>query len=227
MRLISRLITAAAALAMVTLGLAPAAQAASPNVFTVADGSSYEYYKDCQVVAPYACGTNATSMYILISDTYPGKGYPITLGYQLEPITATAGADYTGTTGTVTIPAGTYQAQLLIPIVNDGAAEGSETFRVRLTSSSSGGTFTDTGIGTILDEGQIPLDCDLSKPNVATTSLACTNRPGTQNWQLVVDCFEGAWGYRRAYGPAVTGSGTSTAVCSVNEYDGAAFQVLP
>jgi hypothetical protein len=229
-RTIPRLLTSAAAVALVALGLGPAAQAAKPNnnnVFTVYDSASYEYVKTCSNTAPFTCGTFAESMYVQIVGPYPPKNSPITLGYQIDAITATAGADYTVTSGTATIAAGQYVTWILIPLVADGVAEPNETFRVRLTSSSIGGDISDTGIATIWNDGQIPPDCNLSKPDLATTSMTCTNRPAGQRWQHIVICRDGAWGYVRAYGPVVTGNGTSTAVCSVSGYLESDFYVVP
>jgi Calx-beta domain len=229
MRTIARLLTFAATVTLVGLSLVPAAQAAKPhNVFTVYDGASYEYVKTCADTAPFSCGTFAESMFVQIVGPYPPKNYPITLTYRIEPITATAGADYTLSSGTAAIAAGQYVTGIRIPLVADGVAEPNETFRVRLTSSSIGGNISDTGIGTIWNDGQIPPDCNLSKPDLITTSMTCTNRPAGQRWQHIVTCGDiGAWGYVRAYGPVVTGNGTSTAVCDdFAGYDESQFYVV-
>ncbi|MGY0233199.1 Calx-beta domain-containing protein [Longispora urticae] len=214
MRNVSRLFVAAAAVAMATLGMVPAAQAASPNnTFSVNGGFADEYTRSCQAVAPFACTFGATSMPVTVSISSP-KNYPVTVGYQLESMTATNGVDYTATTGTVTIPAGAFWGRVQIPIVHDGIVEGTEQFRIRLTSSSIGGNFSATGTASIFDEGNIPFDCSLSKSDLATTTISCTNRPATQPWQTVVYCEDFVMGYTEAKGVAITGNGTSTAVCN-------------
>ncbi|WP_018353377.1 Calx-beta domain-containing protein [Longispora albida] len=219
MRFVPRLMMVAAAAALTTLGMMPSAQAANPsNVFTVNDGWSYEYEKSCQSTAPFACTSNATSLSIMVSGAYPGKSYAITLGYQVEAVSATAGVDYVASTGTVTIPAGNYRGYLSVPLVNDGLAEGTETFRIRLTSSSAGGNISDTGLGYIWNEGQIPADCALSKSDLRTTTISCSGRPATQPWRTVVNCEDVGMGYLQAYGAAITGNGTSTAVCNVDSF---------
>ncbi|MGY0237057.1 hypothetical protein [Longispora urticae] len=53
--------------------------------------------------------------------------------------------------------------------------------------------------------------------------MTCTNRPAGLTWQHIVTCGEGGWGYAGAYGPVVTGSGTSTAVCASMGYDESEF----
>lgn len=228
---IPRLLTLVATAALVTIGLAPVAQAAKPQppaTFTVYDGASYEYVKTCANTAPFACGTFAQNMFVQIVGPYPPKSFPITLGFAIDPITATPGADYTVTSGTATIPANQYVTSIWIPLVADGVAEPDETFRVRLTSSSIGGNLSDTGIGTIWNDGQIPPDCTLSKSDLRTTSMACTDRPPTQRWQHIVTCGEHGWGYIFAYGPEVTGNGTSTAVCTqFAGYDESTFRIVP
>lgn len=53
--------------------------------------------------------------------------------------TATSGDDFTPLTGSVTIPAGSLQADITIPVLNDDAAEDTETVIVTLTSIAAGG----------------------------------------------------------------------------------------
>ena len=75
-----------------------------------------------------------------------------------------AGQDFTGSTsGTVTITPYNQSINIVVPMVNDGVAEPSETFTVRLTSASVPGDISDTGIATITDGGQFPADCTLSQ----------------------------------------------------------------
>ena len=219
MKLVTRLMAAAVILAG-AVAFAQSAQASTRVTFTVQDAQSYEYVKDCSTQAPYPCTTSSLTMYVEIWTPLPPKPYrDVTFGYAIDPITATEGVDYTGTTGTTVMAAGTNFAFVAIPVINDGVPEGSETLRVRLTSSSIGGDISDTGIGTILNDGQIPADCTLSRPSLMVTSMGCTNRPTTQQWQIQITCYDsGAWGYVRGYGNLVTGNGTSTVTCDEVDY---------
>jgi Calx-beta domain len=233
MKPVIRLLTAAAAAALVALALSPAAEAAKPPpggiTFSVQDAQAYEYVKDCSTVAPFPCTTSGTSMYVEIWTPSP-VNQQVTFGYVIDPVTATQGTDYTGTTGTAVMAANTNFAFIQIPVIMDGVAESAETLRVRLTSSSIGGNITDTGTGTILNDGQIPADCTLSRPSLMVTSLQCTNRPPAQNWKFQITCYDsGGWGYVRASGAVVTGNGTSTATCTYVDYDYGYpyFYVLP
>ena len=67
---------------------------------------------------------------------------------------ATAGADYTATTGTVTFAANTNTPQLItVPILQDTLSEGNETFTVTLSNPTGSATFADnSGLGTITDD---------------------------------------------------------------------------
>jgi Calx-beta domain len=219
MKPVTRLLTAAATVALGALALVPTAQAAGPT-FSVLDGQAYEYRKDCSTQGPpFPCTTSTQTMYVEIWTSWP-VSRQVTFGYQIEPITATQGADYTGTTGTVVMAARTNFAFIAIPVILDSVAEPSETLRVRLTSSSIGGNISDTGIGTILNDGQIPADCTLSRPSLMVTSLACAGRPPAQRWYVEVTCYDsGGWGYIRASGEIVTGNGTSVAECTRVDYD--------
>ncbi|HEY0638332.1 MAG TPA: Calx-beta domain-containing protein [Pseudonocardiaceae bacterium] len=220
MRPVIRLFTMAAAAALGVLALVPAAQAAPAPVFTVGDTSTYEYRKDCSTQGPpYACTTTAQTMYFQIWTPSTVRNR-VTFGYQIEVGTATPGVDFTGPlTGTAVMAANTNWAYISVPLVMDGVAEPSETLRVRLTSSSTAGDISDPGNGTILNDGQIPADCTLSRPTLNVTSLSCTDRPATQNWYFGITCREGGWGYVTARGATVTGNGTSTAECAFVDYE--------
>jgi hypothetical protein len=66
---------------------------------------------------------------------------PATVNFTLTALTATAGADFNGSPGTVTFPAGTATnttKTISIPIVNDALSENSESFRVNLIPGAGG-----------------------------------------------------------------------------------------
>ena len=65
-----------------------------------------------------------------------GSDGEITVDYAASNGTATAGADYTATSGTITFADGETTKQIVVPILNDAVAEGDET--VNLTLSAPG-----------------------------------------------------------------------------------------
>jgi hypothetical protein len=221
MRTIRLAIVAAAALA--TLGLMPTAQAGPPppTSFTVHDSQASEYIRDCTTSAPSHCNVAlSSSLYIGFTvNNRPkqnGQYFPITVNYQIINGTAVAGQDFTvATSGSVTITPNNQNINLAVPIVNDGVAEPTETFTVRITSTSVPGDISDTGTGTIIDGDQFPDDCTLTQNlDASTRSLTCTGRPAAQRW-LIVQPWLG-WGYEHEYGNMVTGNGTSTASWVMN-----------
>lgn len=211
--------------ALVTLGVLPTAQASYSPVFTVQDSTAYEYYWTCSSSSPYTCSTTGLSVHVPITANYPSS-VPITIGYEIVDMTTTAGQDYSvATSGTVTMPAWQPAATVLVPLLNDGAVEPTETFQVRLTSSSAGGNISDTGIGTVRDGSQIPSDCTLTRSNAYTASISCGSRPAGGQWYHKVVCQ--GWGAGSVNGNTVTGNGTSTASCPTNQtYRASTFETI-
>ncbi|WP_405383416.1 Calx-beta domain-containing protein [Maribacter sp. LLG6340-A2] len=84
---------------------------------------------------------------------------PFTVDYQTVNNSATAGADYTATSGTMTFT-GTVgnTATFDVPILDDGLLEGAETFRIEMSNSSNNNVvISDTATGTIADDEGIIL----------------------------------------------------------------------
>jgi Tol biopolymer transport system component len=80
------------------------------------------------------------------------KPTPITVSYGTQAVTAGA-ADYTGKSGSITIPANSVSGVVSISVKSDTAVEASETFKVKLTAVSAGSSIQfGTATGTILDD---------------------------------------------------------------------------
>jgi len=80
----------------------------------------------------------------------------VTVRYATVDDSATAGADYTATSGTLTFAPGQTSRSIEVPVLHDGLAEGSETFTV-LLSNPSGATLSDaTGVGTVTETATAP-----------------------------------------------------------------------
>jgi len=82
----------------------------------------------------------------LLSSAASGK--PITVNYTTANGTATAGSDYTATSGSVTIPAGSMSANITVPVIDDAIADKDETFTVTLSVPSDGNAQVGAGQGT-------------------------------------------------------------------------------
>ncbi|MGQ0618367.1 MAG: Calx-beta domain-containing protein [Panacagrimonas sp.] len=68
---------------------------------------------------------------------------PVRVNYTTQNLTATAGSDYTATTGFRNIPRGSTTTTLGIPILNNSPFEPNENFLIRITSVSGGGATVD------------------------------------------------------------------------------------
>lgn len=98
---------------------------------------------------------------------------PITFDYGTADGTATAGQDYTATTGSATIPAGQTSTTISIPITPDGIDEADETFFLNLGNPTNATIATPQLQATILDD-------DLPTLNIGDVTIIEGNPfPGT------------------------------------------------
>jgi hypothetical protein len=96
-------------------------------------------------------GNSGTSNMVFTITKTNATAFDETVNYTTVAVSATAGTDYTTTSGTLTFLAGETTKTVNVPIVGDLNIEADETFTFDLTSTSSGGALTD-GTGTILDD---------------------------------------------------------------------------
>jgi len=129
----------------------------------------------------------------------------VTVDYATADGAATAGADYTTTTGTLTILAGQAGGTVTVPISGDVAVEGDEDFSVTI-SSPTGATLgtPDTTTVTIVDD-------DAPPPTVALSSSAIVVAEGAGSVDLTVVLSDTAGAdvtvdYASADGTATAGS---------------------
>lgn len=94
-------------------------------------------------------GDSGTSNLTFTVSSSASAGSNITFNYATADGTAVAGSDYTATSGTGTITAGTSSTTISVPIIGDLTQEGTETFTVNITSSTP--IYDGTGVGTITD----------------------------------------------------------------------------
>ncbi len=89
---------------------------------------------------PSATGTALAAFTVTLSKA---SNTPVTIGYATTNGTATAGTDYTATSGTLSFAPGVVSQQINVPILADTTAETNETFTVTL-SKPTGATITAT-----------------------------------------------------------------------------------
>jgi YD repeat-containing protein len=97
-------------------------------------------------------------------------GCPVTVSYATSAGTATAGGDYTQTSGNVTFASGAANGStqsFTVPIVNDGVNEASETFSAAVTGASGATVgIPATSVVTILDDDPPPVSFSASATSV-------------------------------------------------------------
>src|SRR5262249_43472865 len=83
-----------------------------------------------------------------------GSNVPVTVNYATSDGTATAGADYTATTGTLNFGVGETSNTFTVPITNDALVEGNETVNLTISGPTNGATLGSqtTATLTIVDD---------------------------------------------------------------------------
>ena len=76
----------------------------------------------------------------------------VTVAYRTSDWTATAGADYTVTNGTLVFQPGETRKAIAVPVLDDSEEEGDETFTVRLSDVGNATLVDPEGTGTIRDD---------------------------------------------------------------------------
>jgi hypothetical protein len=94
---------------------------------------------------------------------------PLAVAYSTANGTATAGADYVASGGTVTFAAGETSKMVHVDIKGDVLAEGNETFTVNLSNPAGAKIADGTAIGTIIDDDGAPV---LPALSIADLSVA-------------------------------------------------------
>jgi hypothetical protein len=100
-------------------------------------------------VAEGSSGSTSVSFVVSLSQAASST---VSVGYATANGTATAGSDYTATSGTLSFTAGETSKVVTVPVLGDTTIEANETFTVNL-SGASGATIADSqSVGTILND---------------------------------------------------------------------------
>lgn len=122
---------------------------------------------------------------------------PVTVSYATANGTASAGSDYTATTGTLTIPAGSTTAAIGVPIIDDADVEGPEAFTLTLSNPAGAALGATTATITITDNDVAPpqnpapvVDAGPNRSGVEGSSISLTGtatdtEPITVAWSAV------------------------------------------
>ena len=122
-------------------------------------------------------GATATANFT-VTLTAPAAG-TVTVNYATANGTATvAGGDYTGTSGTLIFDPGVTSLPVNVTVTGDAMPEANETFTLNLTDPINAGILDGQGVGTILNDDQIPTisitDAQGNEGNNGTTAFTFT-----------------------------------------------------
>ena len=92
------------------------------------------------------------------------SGLPVTFDYESSNGTATAGADYTAVSDSITIAAGSTTGTIAVPVLADSLYEANETVIMSL-SNSANASFTD-------DEATLTITDDDTKPSLSINDIS-------------------------------------------------------
>jgi hypothetical protein len=134
---------------------------------TIIDGSPLPALSinDVSVSEPVSGSVNATFTVTLS----PASGVTTTVAYTTAAGTATAGSDFTTTSGTLTFPAGTTIRTIAVPVLADAVAEGNENYTVNLSNPSGATIARAQGTGTIVN---------ISLPSLSINNVTITEQNG-------------------------------------------------
>ncbi|MBD2301822.1 hypothetical protein H6G28_24990 [Nostoc sp. FACHB-190] len=117
--------------------------------------------------------TNPQNVTYLVTLTNPSS-QTITVNYSTANASATAGSDYTATTGTLTFSPGVTSQVINIPILNDSLNEVDESFILRLTSPINATLGTTTSVTTTITDTLVTSVTTTLPTNVENLTLTGT-----------------------------------------------------
>ena len=93
---------------------------------------------------------------VSLSRAFTTAAHRVTVDYATSDGTATAGADYTATSGTLTFAAGEKTKTVNVPVLDDSHDEGEETFTLTLSNPTGARIGDGVATGTIVNDDAIP-----------------------------------------------------------------------
>src|SRR5918994_718906 len=199
------------------VGLAPDVSAAPNPTITIGDVT----------VVEGSAGTTNAVFTIQVAPT-PKPCCSLQVGWATAPGTALAPADYTTSSGTVTLNRSTPSRTVVVPVVGDTVDEVNETFVVNLSNlTGSPGTIGDAqGVGTITDDDGLPAlsvnDVTVTEGNAGTTTAtftislsAASGQAVTVNWATTAGTAAAGTDYVAANGSRTVAAGSTTATVGI------------
>ncbi|MBK8040935.1 MAG: hypothetical protein IPK22_27945 [Verrucomicrobiaceae bacterium] len=156
----------------------------------------------------------------------PASGKTVTVDYSTANNTATAGSDYTATSGTLTFTPGQTTKTVTIAVVGDTTSEPNETFFVNLTNAINAAVSDAQGLGTITND-------DAQQVIVAATSATAAEGGATGLYTFTRTSTSGALTVSFQLDPSSTATAatdfnlTSSGTLTFDTGTGAGTLVIP
>ncbi len=208
-----------AAVGLLAVGVIAATPAyAASATASVQDSGAPQYHVSCN--SQSTCNTDTTGTLLIQFNRTGSTKQALGIYYQITNGTAVDGTDFNvPATGEVIIPAGQFNQDLAVPLVNEGMFDATKSFTIAITGTTSPITITQSTATATITGGNIPLDCSFTWISSSSQSLTCTQRPATQVWNFQVYCYHFLMRYPQG-GNQVTGEGTSTVSSCTGLNDG-------
>jgi hypothetical protein len=163
---------------------------------------------------PPSEGDSGTSQMSFDVSLVPASAQTVTVQYGTANGTATAGSDYSATSGTLTFAPGETAKSVPVTVLGDTLSEGSETLFVDLTAATNAAIGRGRGVGTIVDDDPLPAlsinDVTVTEGNSGSQSAAFTVNLSVPGGQTVTVQYATASGSATAGSDYSTTSGTLT-----------------
>ena len=147
----------------VTVTLSPSPACGAAGAVCTEDGRTFTTALETRIQGPPGLAVadaeveeaaNASLAFAVTLSRAPSGG--VTVDYATSDGTATAGSDYTATSGTLTFSAGETEKTVSVPVLDDAHNEGSETLTLTLSNPSGAYLADGTATGTITNTDVIP-----------------------------------------------------------------------
>src|SRR5262249_8430090 len=158
--------------------------------------------------AAYAVGESGGTATITVTRTGGSDG-SVTVNYATSNGTATAGSDYTASSGTLTFAAGETSKTFTVPITDDTLGEGNETVNLTLSSPTGGATLGGQGTAVLTIQ-------DNDVPTLQSITVSPVN-PSVVNGQTAQFTATGHFsdGSSQVLTSGVTWSSSNTAIATI------------
>jgi hypothetical protein len=169
-------------------------------------------------------GNTGTTSAIFTVTLSLASSQTVTVNYATANGTATAGSDYTATTGTVTFAPGATSQTITVAVLGDTRNEANETFFVNLSTPSNATIADGQGQGTILNDDALPAlsinNVTVTEGNTGTTPAVFTVTLSVASGQTVTV------NYATADGKATAGSDYTATAGTLTFTPGATSQTI-